>query len=77
MDPDVLARGVNKLETVDMSGDCGLSGQQKTRILIQSLLTTNLKKLNMDGSRGRVEEELERKANVVIQKLVIGIGWWE
>ena len=67
--PDVLARGANKLETVDMSFT-HLTEQQKTRILTRSLLTTNLKELNMWGNGG-MEEELCRRAMEVIDYLEI------
>merc|ERR1712129_629216 len=60
VDPDVLARVVNKLETVDMQGT-DLTEQQMTRILTKSLLTTNLKELYMEGN-GQVDEELCRQA---------------
>merc|ERR1719509_190870 len=67
VDPDVLARGVNKLETVDIA-KTQLTRQQMTRILTQSLLTTNLKELNMEGNGG-VEEGLLRQAKLVIKEL--------
>jgi len=70
VDPDVLARGVNKLETVDMR-DTDLTEQQITRILTQSLLTTNLKELDMEGNGPGVEEGLRTQAEQIIEKLVL------
>ena len=70
VDPDVLARGVNKLETVHMN-HTELTEQQKTRILTQSLLTTNLKELYMEGN-GAVEEGLRRQTRAVIEELKVG-----
>ena len=67
VDPDVLARGVNKLEKVHMSYT-QLTRPQKTRIPTQSLLTFNLKLLFMYGN-GRVEGELVSQAGQVIKKL--------
>ena len=69
VDPDVLARGVNKLETVDMR-ETKLTKEQKTKILTQSLLTTNLKELTMWGTGG-VEEGLRTQAEEVIEELDI------
>jgi len=69
VDLDVLARGVNTLQTVDMR-QTQLTGQQMTRVLTQSLLTTNLKELFMGGS-ARVNEELYRQAKEVIPKVKI------
>ena len=45
-----------------------LTEEQKTRILTQSLLTTNLKELDMRGNGG-LEAELCRKAKQVIKEL--------
>jgi len=69
VDPEVLARVVNKLETVNMWAT-HLTRQQMTRILTQSLLTTNLKYLNMEGNGG-VEEEISRQAEQFIQDLIV------
>jgi len=71
VDPDVLARVTNKLETVNMR-DTHLTEQQMTRILTKSLLTTNLKKLYMEGN-GQVDEELCRQAKQVIEELFIDL----
>merc|ERR1712129_146502 len=67
VDPDVLARVTNKLETVDMEGT-DLTEQQMTRILTQNHLTTNLKELNIKNN-GKVDEELCRQAKQVIEEL--------
>jgi len=67
VDPDVLARVVNKLVTVNISST-KLSRQQMTRILTQSLLTTNLKKLFM-WENGKIDEQLLKQAEQVIPKL--------
>ena len=83
VDPDVLARVANKLETVSMRYT-NLTEQQMTRILTQSLLTTNLKELNMWGNNGGVKEKLLRHAKKVIDKVHVQyypIGpllpqWW-
>jgi len=69
VDPDVLARVANKLETVDIA-KTQLTGQQMTRILTRSLLTTNLKELDMRGNE-EVEEELRRQAGTVIKVLKV------
>ena len=69
VDPDVLARGVNKLETVHIDST-KLTEEQKTRILTQSLLTTNLKELYMWGNGG-VEEGLRTQAKEAIIALYI------
>ena len=65
VDPDVLARAVNKLEAAIID-DCKLSDEQVARILTQSLLTTNLNRLSMSGN-GRVEEDLRRMATQVFK----------
>jgi len=70
VDPDVLARVANKLETVSMRYT-NLTEQQMTRILTQSLLTTNLKELSMWGNNGGVEEALLRHAEKVITQLFV------
>ena len=57
------------LETVDMF-DTQLTEQQMNRILNQSILNTNLKKLNMQGN-GLVEDELRRQAKLAIKNLLI------
>jgi len=87
VDPDVLARVANKLETADMS-NTQLTRQQMTRILTQSLLTTNLKALEI-GNMGifsnrspirvlqlaitRVDEELVSQAKLVIPDLKVHV----
>ena len=77
LDPDVLARVVNKLETVDLIW-AHLSRQQQTRIFARSLLTINLRHLNMKGAMmgngGSLEqrktmEEICRQARKVIPEL--------
>merc|ERR1719319_409681 len=69
VDPDVLARVVNKLETVDIT-ITHLTEQQKIRILTRSLLTTNLKELYMWGNGG-VEEGLGAQAEQFIENLYL------
>merc|ERR1719319_437600 len=71
VDPDVLARGVNKPETVDMCGT-DLTEQQMTKILTRSLLITNLKKLDIEDN-GEVDDELCRQATQVIEELFIDL----
>ena len=66
VDPDVLARVVNKLETADIA-KTQLTEQQVTRILTQSLIATNLKQLIMDGNG--VEWELRKQAETSIGHL--------
>merc|ERR1712129_391868 len=68
VDPDLLARVANKLETVDME-KTQLTRQQMTEILTRSLLATNLKELNMLGNGEGVEEELVTQTELVIKEL--------
>ena len=68
----MLARVANKLETVIMKGT-SLTEQQRTRILTQSLLTTNLKKLDVNYN-GMVDEELRKQAEQVIEDLRVGLN---
>ena len=67
MDPEVKARVLNKLEYVGFS-HTELTEQQMTRILTQSLLTTNLTWINI-RLNGGIDEELCRQAKQVIQDL--------
>jgi len=69
MDPEMLARVLNKLETVDV-WLTQLTEQQMTRILTRSLHSTNLKRLDMGcNSREGVEEGLRIQAEKVIKEL--------
>ena len=71
VDPDVLARVANKLETVVMNYT-HLTEQQMTRILTRSLLTTNLLKLCMQGNAGGgVKKKLQKQAEQVIKELLL------
>jgi len=69
VDPEVMARVLNKLEYVGLS-HTGLTEQQMARILSQSLVTTNLKELLLKGNE-TCERELFHKAQLVIPNLAI------
>ena len=70
VDPEVLARVVNKLEGVNMMKTF-LTALQMTTILTQSLVTTNLRWLNLDGNE-QVEDELCKQAKQIIPYMTLG-----
>ena len=67
VDPGVMARGVNRLETADLR-HTSMKREQVTRVLTQSLVATRLKKLHLKGSE-EVEEDLYRRVEQVIPHL--------
>jgi len=69
VDPDVLARVVNRLEKVEM-WDAQLTGQQLTSILTQSIVKTNLKLLNLAGN-STVDQKLVKQATKVIPDIIL------
>ena len=69
VDPEVMARVINKLEMVSMLF-ARLTEQQITRILEQSLVSTSLKRLELHGV-DEVDSELYNKAEQVIPNLYI------
>ena len=69
VDPDVLARVVNRLEKVEM-WDAQLTGQQLTSILTQSIVKTNLKQLNLAGN-STVDQKLVKQATKVIPDIIL------
>jgi len=67
VNPVVMARGVNKLETVDLR-HTSMKRQQMTQVLTQSLVATSLRKLKLKGNE-KVDEDLYRRAQQVIPNL--------
>ena len=72
--PDLMAKVVNKLETVEMRSS-NLTSQQIVKILKQGLISTKLKELSLErnpGVTGSDEaDELYNKAKKVIHKLLL------
>jgi len=79
VDPDMLARVVNKLKIVDIY-NTRLTRQQRTKILTHSLLTTNLKDLDMRDNETTIirntysalDGGLVRQAEQVFKELYVG-----
>ena len=69
VDPEVMARVINKMELVSMLFT-RLTKQQITRILEHSLVSTSLKRLELHGL-DEVDSELYYKAEQVIPNLYI------
>ena len=71
VDPDVMAKAVNKMETVEIKNS-HLTSLQMNRILSQSLVNTRLSKLWLEAGAGEnVDASLQKEANQVIPTLVI------
>ena len=71
VDADILAKAVNKLESVEMY-NTDLTGQQITEVLSRSLVTTSLSHIAMGSGQGQgFDRELLKQAKKVIRQLYL------
>ena len=70
IDPELLAKAVNKLEEVDMNNS-QLTLQQIEEILTESLVGTSLNSLAMTHPEGALDVEIIGKARMVIESISI------
>ena len=71
VDPDVMAKALNKMESVEVKNS-KLTSLQMNRMLSQSLVNTRLRTLWMEAGAGEdVDAALHNQAGKVISKLVI------
>ena len=72
LEPSVLARAANRLESLHMSGS-KLSLEQVEAILSQSLVKTSLKTLDLGLVQGGLQEEMVARAKLVIRNVYVKI----
>ena len=71
VDADILAKAVNKLESVEMY-NTDLTGQQINKVLSRSVVTTSLGHIAMGSGQGQgFDKELLKQAKKVIRQLYL------